>query len=72
MGIDEVYRAISSGKRGIVLVTEDYLWSSLEDSRMQLILSEAEKGRIVLRTILSDTEAAEKIDSLGGVVMISK
>jgi protein pelota len=72
MGVEEVYRAISSGKRGIVLVTENYLWSSLEDSRIQLILSEAEKGRIELRTILSGTEAAEKVDSLGGIVMINK
>jgi len=72
MGIEEVFRTITSGKRGIVLVTEDYLWSSLDDPRTQLILSEAEKGRIDLRIILSGTEAAEKVDSLGRILMINK
>lgn len=72
MGLEEVFRAINNGKRGLILVTEDYLWSSLEDTRIQAILSEAEKGKIELRIILSDTEAAEKIDSFGGIVMINK
>ncbi|MEM2613660.1 MAG: hypothetical protein QXI27_01050 [Nitrososphaerota archaeon] len=72
MGLEEVFRSINTGNRGLVLVTEDYLWRSLEDSRIQTILSEAERGKIELRIILSGTEAAEKIDSFGGIIMVSK
>lgn len=72
MGLEEVFMSINAGNRGLVLVTEDYLWKLLDDSRIQTILSEAEKGKMDLRIILSGTEAAEKIDSFGGIIMVSR
>lgn len=72
MGLEEVTKALGNGKRGLVLITEDYLWKLLDDERINSILSEAQKGRLELRIILSETEAAEKLDAFGGIVLISR
>jgi len=70
IGLEEVYEAWRLGAVEKVLVAEQYLWSSLEDERLEKLLEVAEKGKLDLQVLLDGLEASEKIARLGGVVAI--
>ena len=70
IGLEEVYEAVKSGLAMLVLATEDYVWQRLDDEKLNTILSAAETGGLELRIVLSGTEAAEKINGLGGIIAI--
>lgn len=72
MGLEEVAKACGITRKGLVLVTEDFIWENMEVEALDQILSMAERGVVKLRVILSNTEAADKLNSLGGIVYIEK
>ncbi|MCS7146329.1 MAG: hypothetical protein RMJ28_01575 [Nitrososphaerota archaeon] len=72
IGLDEVARACSSARGGLVLATEDFVWENMENRLLDEIMSRAEKGLIRFRIILSNTEASDKINSLGGIICLEK
>ncbi|MEM0482661.1 MAG: hypothetical protein QXM16_07255, partial [Nitrososphaerota archaeon] len=72
MGLEEVARACRTSRGALVLATEDFIWENMDNDLLDEILSRAEKGIIKFRAILTDTEASDKINSLGGIICIEK
>jgi len=72
IGAEEVARRTVEPRGALILVSEDFLWQHMGDKALEDILSRAERGALDLRVILPDTEAAEKINSLGGIVGVEK
>lgn len=70
MGLAEVSASVGKRQARSVIVSEDYVWSNLADERLATILSEAEGGGVDLRIVLSETEAAEKINAFGGIIAL--
>lgn len=70
IGLEEVYEAWKLGAVEKVLVAESYLWSSLEDERLEKLLELAERGKLDLQVLLDGLEASEKVARLGGVAAI--
>jgi protein pelota len=72
MGLEEVARACRASRGALVLATEDFIWENMDNTLLDEILSRAERGIIKFRAILSDTEASDKINSLGGIICLEK
>ncbi len=72
LGLEEVARACRTSRGALVLATEDFVWENLDNALLDEILSRAERGVIKFRAVLSDTEASDKINSLGGIICIEK
>ncbi|MEM4288840.1 MAG: hypothetical protein QXQ48_01020 [Nitrososphaerota archaeon] len=72
MGLEEVAKVCRSRRGALALATEDFIWENIENSLLDEILSRVEKGIIDFRIILENTEASDKINSLGGIVCIEK
>ena len=70
IGLEEVYEAWKLGAVEKILVAESYLWSNLEDEKLEKLLELAERGRLDLQVLLEGLEASEKVARLGGVVAI--
>ncbi|GBC70690.1 hypothetical protein HRbin02_00458 [Candidatus Calditenuaceae archaeon HR02] len=72
IGLEEVARTCRTSRGALVLATEDIIWENMDNALLDEILSKAEKGVIKFRAILSDTEASDKIKSLGGIICLEK
>jgi len=70
LGVEEVLKAVEAGAAELLLVAEDFLWWHLVEERVEKLLEYAEATRADLRVVSSGLEAAEKLQSLGGVAAV--
>ncbi len=69
-GIREVEEAVSSGNAGVLLVTDVFIHRNRAKSEALMKGAEAASGDVVI--INSENEAGRKLDSLGGVAVLSR
>ncbi|MCS7143344.1 MAG: hypothetical protein NZ920_06140 [Aigarchaeota archaeon] len=68
IGIDEVRDALERGDISLVIVSEDFIWSNVDDERVKLVLDQVESGRIEAVIMTSGSESAHSLNRLHGIV----
>ncbi|MCS7135808.1 MAG: hypothetical protein RMJ14_04340 [Nitrososphaerota archaeon] len=72
IGFEEVYKAVELGAVKDIIVVEDFIWTNIHDKKFEKIMDLVDERQIEMHIVLPDTEAGDKIKSLGGIVSILK
>ncbi|MEM2910166.1 MAG: hypothetical protein QXO01_03770 [Nitrososphaerota archaeon] len=68
IGFEEVYKAVELNVVKDVTVIEDFIWMNMDNERFRRIMDFVDKRQIDMHIVLSNTEAGDKIKSLGSIV----
>lgn len=70
IGFEEVCKAAELNAIKEVIVLEDFIWANMDDERFQRIMDLVDKRCLNMHIVLTNTEAGDKIASLGKIVGI--